>query len=232
MATVLITGASGTLGLATAEAFHAAGWRVLAGARSGHAALMGKGFVPVQLDVASAGDVAELRPLLEALEGGVDALVNNAGASQDGPVWSLSGAAWEASLAVNLKGAFLLSKACAPYFPAEGGQVVNISSFAGVKGSKGQGAYAAAKAGLIGLTQSLAREWASKNIRVNAILPGVMRSGMTHGLTGDQWDALVGENLLKRENSPAEVAKFILFLMGTANISGQVFQLDSRLRGG
>lgn len=232
MPTVLITGASGTLGTSLAEVFLAAGWRVVAGARSNHEALANMGCLPLRLDVASPQDLDGIRAAFGSLGGEVDVLINNAGVAEDGPVWSLSERAWETSMEVNLKGAFRVAQACATLFPATGGHVVNISSFAALKGSKGQGAYAAAKAGLIGLTLSLAREWAPRNIRVNAILPGVMRSAMTRGLSGEQWRDLVGENLLGRENEPREVAQFVLHLVGTANISGQVFQLDSRLRGG
>jgi 3-oxoacyl-[acyl-carrier protein] reductase len=109
------------------------------------------------------------------------------------------------------------------------GHIINIASFAGRAGAGGQSNYAAAKAGLLGLTQSLAREVGSCNVRVNAVLPGVLPTPMTARLTPGQWAALTGANVLGRINSLSEVARFLVFLAGMKNVSGQVFQLDSRI---
>jgi 3-oxoacyl-[acyl-carrier protein] reductase len=109
------------------------------------------------------------------------------------------------------------------------GHIINISSFSARCGPAGQANYAAAKAGLIGLTTSLAREAGSRNIRVNAVLPGVLPTPMTAGLSEARLRELAAANGLGRLNSAAEVARFIAFLATTQNISGQLFQLDSRI---
>ena len=110
-----------------------------------------------------------------------------------------------------------------------GGHIINIASFAGRQGSRGQSAYAAAKAGLLGLSASLARELGPDQVQVNAVLPGVLPTPMTARLSQDQRSALVKENALQRLNSLDEVARFIVFLATMKNVSGQVFQLDSRI---
>jgi 3-oxoacyl-[acyl-carrier protein] reductase len=109
------------------------------------------------------------------------------------------------------------------------GHIINISSFGARRGPRGQANYAAAKAGLVGLTQSLAKELGSRNVRVNAIFPGVMPTNMTAHFPAERLEEFAQANALGRINSPDEVARFIVFLAGTQNISGQVFQLDSRI---
>jgi 3-oxoacyl-[acyl-carrier protein] reductase len=131
---------------------------------------------------------------------------------------------------VNLRGVFLVCRAAAPLLAARGGgHILNLSSHSGRVGARGQANYAAAKAGVIGLTQSLARELGPQNIRVNAVLPGVLPTPMTAGLTPEQLAAFARANALNRLNDPAEVARFLVFLTTLANVSGQVFQLDSRV---
>ena len=110
-----------------------------------------------------------------------------------------------------------------------GGHIINIGSFSGRAGQRGQANYAAAKAGLIGLTESLAKEVGSRNLRVNAILPGVLPTPMTAKLSETQLADYVAANALGRINSLSEVAEFIVFLATMQNVSGQVFQLDSRI---
>jgi 3-oxoacyl-[acyl-carrier protein] reductase len=110
-----------------------------------------------------------------------------------------------------------------------GGQIINISSHAGRHGAPGQAGYAAAKAGLIGLTAALAREAGPANVRVNAVLPGVMPTPMTSRLAQPQLARYAAANALGRLNDPAEVAAFVAFLAGMRNVSGQLFQLDSRI---
>jgi 3-oxoacyl-[acyl-carrier protein] reductase len=104
-----------------------------------------------------------------------------------------------------------------------------VSSFCGRAGQRGQANYAAAKAGQFGLTTSLARELGSRNVRVNAILPGVLPTKMTASRSPDEMQQFAAANALGRINSVEEVARFIVFLAGTQNISGQLFQLDSRI---
>ena len=109
------------------------------------------------------------------------------------------------------------------------GHIINISSFSGRAGARGQTSYAAAKAGLFGLTSSLALEVGSRNIRVNAVLPGVLPTAMTAHLKPGELDDFANANALKRINSLDEVARFIAFLAAMRNVSGQIFQLDSRI---
>ena len=133
-------------------------------------------------------------------------------------------------LDVNLRGAFLCARAVArPMIRQRDGHIINLSSLAARRGPAGQSSYAAAKAGLVGLTQSLAKELGSRNVRVNAIFPGMMPTNMTAKMSAEQLAAFAHANALGRINSPDEVARFIVFLATTQNISGQVFALDSRI---
>jgi 3-oxoacyl-[acyl-carrier protein] reductase len=134
---------------------------------------------------------------------------------------------------VNLRGAFLCSRAVIPGMAERGdGSIVNVASFSGRTGPAGQANYAAAKSGLFGLTQSLAAELGPPErggIRVNAVLPGVLDTPMTRSLSPGQRESLIEANVLKRMNSLDEVARFMVFLAGMRNVSGQLFQLDSRI---
>ena len=137
---------------------------------------------------------------------------------------------WQDVLEVNLRGPFLCSQAALRPMLAQGdGHILNIASFGGRVGRAGQSNYAASKAGLLGLTQSLAREVGASNIRVNAVLPGFLRTGMTGELTETQLATHAAANALGRLNDLGEVARMVVFLAGMRNISGQLFQLDSRI---
>ena len=114
-------------------------------------------------------------------------------------------------------------------FDQRDGHIVNISSFAAKNGHAGQANYVAAKAGLIGLTQSLAKEAGKRNVRVNAIFPGILETPMAAHLTPEQRKSLAGANALGRSTTLEEVAAFVMHLAGMKNVSGQVFQLDSRI---
>jgi 3-oxoacyl-[acyl-carrier protein] reductase len=162
--------------------------------------------------------------------GRIDVLVNNAGVADDQPCWEMDDSAWQRVLNVNLKGAFLCSQAvCRRMIKQREGHILNISSFSGRVGNRGQANYAAAKAGLFGLTTSLALELGSRNVRVNAILPGVLPTKMTAARSPAEMEQFAAANALGRINSLDEVAGFIVFLAKTQNISGQLFQLDSRI---
>lgn len=226
---VLITGAAGGLGQALTGAFAAAGWRVAAGFHRTPIAATSDAIWPVALDVTEPERAAQIVGAVVERWGRLDALVNNAGATADAAFFQIADAGWDRVLAVNLKGAMACARAAVwPMIRQRCGHIVNVSSFAARAGTRGQAAYAAAKAGLIGLTQSLAAELGSRNVRVNAVLPGVMPTAMTAGLDPEAQDRLVAGNLLRRMNSPDEVAAFIVFLAGMQNVSAQVFQLDSR----
>jgi 3-oxoacyl-[acyl-carrier protein] reductase len=112
---------------------------------------------------------------------------------------------------------------------ARDGHIINISSWSGRGGAAGQADYAAAKAGLLGLTAAQAREVGPRNVRVNAVLPGVLPTPMTNRLSREQREAFARANTLGRLNDPEEVARFVAFLAAMRNVSGQLFQLDSRI---
>jgi 3-oxoacyl-[acyl-carrier protein] reductase len=162
--------------------------------------------------------------------GRLDALICNAGVTADGSLALMSDDDWQRVLEVNLKGAFHCSRAALrPMLAQRDGHIIFISSFSGRVGTRGQTNYAAAKAGLIGLSQSLAREAGPRNVRANAVLPGVLPTPMTGGLEAATLASFVSANTLGRINTLDEVARFIAFLTATQNISGQIFQLDSRV---
>ena len=227
---VLITGAAGGLGKGLVSEFLAQGWRVAAGWHRSHDFLASESLLPLPLDVTNGGQVTEaVAQIIEKWES-LDVLVNNAGIAIDAVLPQMKLEDWERVVAVNLKGAFLCSQAALrPMLKQRQGHIINITSFAARNGARGQANYAAAKAGLIGLTESLAREVGSRNVRVNAILPGVLPTAMTVDLKPEILAQFAAANALGRINSILEVTRFIAFLATTENISGQVFQLDSRI---
>lgn len=227
---VLLTGSAGGLGQGLIEAFNAAGWWIAAGQHRAMPLSSSRRVWPVRLDVSDSQRAADAVREVAARWGRLDVLVNNAGVTGDAPVLTLSDAAWDQVLDVNLKGAMSCARAAARIMVRQGdGHIINLGSFAGRVGAQGQANYAAAKAGLIGLTQSLAAELGPHNVRVNAVLPGVLPTQMTAKLNREALDRLVRQNVLGRMNSVAEVSRFVVFLAGMRDVSGQVFQLDSRL---
>jgi 3-oxoacyl-[acyl-carrier protein] reductase len=160
----------------------------------------------------------------------LDALICCAGLTADGLLLDLAPEDWTSVLTVNLKGASFCAQAVLPQMQhQQSGHIIFVGSYSARAGSAGQANYAAAKAGLIGLTQSLARETAPDNIRVNAVLPGILATGMTAKLSARRWRQLVDQNLLRRANDLGEASRFIVVLAGMRNVSGQVLQIDSRL---
>jgi 3-oxoacyl-[acyl-carrier protein] reductase len=184
-------------------------------------------------------DVAEEAALgaaaKEALResGGFDVLVNNAGITRDGLSFRMSAKDWNDVIAINLTAAFLLSKLIVQdmFMKRTAGAVVNITSIVGVMGNGGQVNYAASKAGLIGFTKSLAREVASRNIRVNAVAPGFIQTSMTDKLTGEQKKALAAQIPMLRLGLPEDVAKAAVFLSCdlSAYITGHVLHVTGGL---
>lgn len=226
----LITGAAGGLGRALAAEFAGQGFRVVAAYHRAPVQEAGGNVWPLPLDVTDLGQVQHTVSQVLGRWGRLDVLVNNAGVTEDALVPQMDEAAWDRVLEVNLKGAFLCSQAVLrPMMKQRDGHIVNVTSFVARVGRAGQANYAAAKAGLIGLTQSLAKEVGSRNVRVNAILPGVLATPMIAKLTDEQLRTIAGENALGRINTVEEVARFLVFLARTENISGQLFQLDSRI---
>lgn len=162
--------------------------------------------------------------------GKIDVWINNAALTVDRPLTGMEEETWDDIISVNLRGTFFgLQEAASAMIPFRDGHIINIGSLAGLKGSSGQAAYAASKAGIIGLTKSAARELGNHNVRINAVLPGVFRSGMTGGLSDRRFRRLISENVLERESDPEEVSRFVCLLSEMKSVSGQVFNLDSRI---
>ena len=226
----LITGASGGLGRAFVAELLAQGWRVAAGFHRENAHAPTDFLLPLPLDVTARESVsAAVAQVLTRWER-LDLLINNAGNTADALVSQLTDDDWQRVLDVHLRGAFLCAQAALrPMLRQRDGHILNIASFSARMGNRGQANYAAAKAGLLGLTTSLAKEVGSRNVRVNALLPGVLPTPMTARLTAEQRAAFAAANCLGRLNDPAEVARFAAFLATMQNISGQLFQLDSRI---
>ncbi|MBI3878373.1 MAG: SDR family oxidoreductase [Verrucomicrobia bacterium] len=227
---VLITGAAGGLGQGLVAEFLAHGWRVAAGWHSTPPSFVGENVLPLHLDVTNRTHCESAVKEILSRWNHLDALINNAGITADQLLAQHDETDWQRVLDVNLRGAFLCSQAALrPMLKQRDGHIISLSSFSGRSGARGQTAYAAAKAGLLGLTQSLAKEVGSRNVRVNAVLPGVLPTPMTAGLKATVLDEFAAANALGRINDATEVARFIAFLATTQNISGQLFQLDSRI---
>ena len=210
---VVISGGEGDLARALGEALHGAGRTVLSPGRD-------------ELDVSDQASVKQYF----AEVGDVDLLVNAAGVTRDKSMARLSESDWDTVLGVNLDGAFRCSQAVLRgMLKRRCGHIVQIGSFSARRPPIGQAAYAAAKAGLVGLTQSLAAEVGGRGVRVNAVMPGFLETKMTAGLAPELVDRVRGEHVLGRFNTVGDVAKFIVTLDELSAVSGQVFQLDSRL---
>jgi 3-oxoacyl-[acyl-carrier protein] reductase len=186
----------------------------------------------VQADISKEDQARAAVSAVESALGPVDILVNNAGITRDGLALVMSEADWDAVLAVNLKGAFLMSKAVLRgMIKRRRGSIVSISSVVGRRGNAGQVNYSAAKAGLLGLTKSLAREVASRNVRVNAVAPGYIETDMTAALEETARNALIKQIPLGRIGTPETVASAVAFLAGdsASYITGAVLPVDGGL---
>ena len=176
----------------------------------------------------TAGVEAMVTNTIKAL-GKIDILVNNAGITKDTFLVRMSDEDWDSVISVNLRGAFLFSRAVAkPMMKQKGGVMVNIASVIGLIGNAGQCNYAASKAGVIALTKSVAKELASRNIRVNAVAPGFIETKMTEVLPEDIRNKMLELIPLKRFGTPADVAKVVLFLASDASsyMTGQVMTVS------
>lgn len=159
----------------------------------------------------------------------IDILVNNAGITKDTLLMRMSEQDWDDVLDTNLKSAFNFSKAvCRHMMGQREGRIINISSISGVMGNAGQVNYSSAKAGMIGMTKSLAKEFASRNIQVNAVAPGFVDTDMTEKLTPQQREALLNIIPMKRTAKPEEIASVVVFLAASASsyMTGQVLCVD------
>lgn len=183
-------------------------------------------------NVSQAASVTAAVEQILAATGKVDILVNNAGITRDGLFVRMDEADWDAVLAVNLKGAFLTCKAVARgMMKRRSGVIVNLSSVVALRGNAGQVNYSAAKAGLVGLTKSLARELAPRNIRVNAVAPGYIQTSMTEALGDAAREAIHDATPLDRIGMPGDVAEAVAFLSSDASgfITGVVLPVDGGL---
>ena len=233
----LITGASRGIGHAIALALGAAGARIVGtattaeGAAQLSAALAAQGIDGrgAQLDVSSAASIEALLGELERTAQLPTLLINNAAITRDGLLLRMKPDDWDAVLATNLTAVFRLSKACVRHMMKERrGRIVNLTSVVGVTGNAGQSNYAAAKAGLIGFTKSLAQEIASRHITVNAVAPGFIDTDMTRTLSEEQRSALLEQIPSGRLGTPADVAAAVLFLCSpqAAYITGETLHVN------
>lgn len=161
--------------------------------------------------------------------GKIDCLVNNAGITKDTLFLRMKEEDFKAVIDVNLVGTFNVTKQVVPYMiKARQGRIINLASVVGVSGNAGQANYSASKAGIIGFTKSLAKELASRNILVNAVAPGFIKTDMTDVLKDEQKEAILNVVPLKREGSPRDVANVVKFLAGEGSsyITGQVINID------
>ena len=180
-------------------------------------------------NVADPGEVDRLVKKVVSDLGRIDILVNNAGITRDGLLMRMKPEDWDLVLAVNLKGAFnFIRSVCCQMMKQRAGAIVNISSVVGLMGNAGQANYSASKAGLLGLTKSAAKEFASRGIRVNAVAPGFIETEMTTVLPEEVKQGWLDSVPLNRAGSMEEVASVVLFLVGPDSeyITGQVLQID------
>jgi len=233
----VITGSAQGIGFATAELFVAEGAKVAvvdvdavkaeASAKTldaGNGVAFGMACDVTKLDQCEA--VVKI-----ALEkwGKIDILVNNAGVTKDNLMMRMSEADWDMVLDVNLKGAFNFTKACIkPMMKARYGKIVNIASIVGQEGNAGQANYAASKGGLIAMTKSVAREFASRNITANAVAPGFIKTRMTDAIPEEAKKKLLEKILLGRMGDPADIARAVLFLSSddSAYITGHTLSVN------
>ncbi len=233
----LVTGSSRGIGLAVARRLAAGGAKVAVTARKlADAERAAEGLptpgLPVALEVSDAASVAAaVARVLEAW-GRIDILVNNAGLTRDNLVLRLKPEDWQTVLDANLTGAFLCAKECLrPMVKARRGAIVNVSSVVGSLGNAGQANYCASKAGLEGLTRALAREYANRGIRVNAVAPGFIATDMTEALGEKAAEAFISQIPAGRLGTPEDVAEAVAYLAadGAAYVTGQVLHVNGGL---
>jgi len=236
---VLVTGASRGLGRAIALRFGNSGHKVVVHyrERARDAAVVVESIraadgeaIAVRADLRITADVEAM--VVDTIErwGRIDVLVNNAGMTRDGLLLRMNQAEWDDVLGTNLTGPFHCIRAVAGVMMRmNDGQIISIASVVGLQGREGQANYSASKAGLIGLTKACAKEFGPFNIKVNAVLPGYLPTDMGSELLKVMSDRIVRSNALGRGSSLVEVADFVHHLSLMQDVSGQVFNLDSRV---
>ena len=234
---VFITGSSRGIGLAIAHKFASLGANVVLNSRGEISEELLAEFKPYRVKVlAISGDVSDFadakRMVDQAIEelGSVDVLVNNAGITQDTLMLKMTEEDFEKVLKVNLTGAFNMTQSVLkPMIKAREGAIINMSSVVGLMGNIGQANYAASKAGLIGFTKSVAREVANRNVRVNAIAPGMIESDMTAVLSDKVKEAMLAQIPMKQFGQVEQVAEVTVFLASQDYLTGQVIAIDGGL---
>lgn len=187
-----------------------------------------KGFM-VQVDISKFEDADKMVKKVMDEFGGIDILVNNAGINWDGVIWKMTEEQWDSVLNTNLKGCFNYIRAVAPVFrEQQAGKIINITSINGLRGKFGQANYSASKAGIIGLTKSVARELGKYSVNVNAVAPGLIETDMMKNAEGSVRAAALEEIVLKRIGQPDDVANMVAFLCTdlARHITGEVIKVD------
>lgn len=230
----LVTGASGGIGGAIARALHRQGATVVLSGTRAEALAQLKGEIgdrafAIAAKMDDAADIDRLCKDAEAAMGKLDILVNNAGITRDNISMRMKDEEWEKVLQVNLTGTFRLTRAAMRgMMRRRFGRVINITSIVGVIGNAGQANYAAAKAGLIGMSKSLAQELASRNITVNCVAPGFIATPMTDVLTDEQKKGILGRVPADRLGTPEEIAAGVVYLASdeAAYVTGQTLHIN------
>jgi 3-oxoacyl-[acyl-carrier protein] reductase len=241
MPVALVTGASRGIGAAIAETLAEQGFDVAVGyasdadgaARTAAAVTaLGRRAVALQADVSDEAEAAELVAAAETELGPLDAVILNAGITRDGLFVRMPPEDWRLVIDTNLTGAFYVSRAAVRgMLRRRSGSIVALSSIVGLTGNAGQANYAAAKAGVIGMVKSLAKEVGGRGIRVNAVAPGYITTDMTADLSDDQRDQILANTPLGRLGTPADVADAVAFLCSDAAafVTGSVIRVDGGL---
>lgn len=231
----LVTGSSRGLGKDVALAFGKRGHQVIVHYRDNNtkaeevASIINESIV-LKADVRSGAEVKQLVDEVIAKWKRIDVLVNNAGITRESLLIKTSEEDFDEIVNTNLKGPFNFTRTVGRHMMKQkSGHIINISSYAGVKGKEGLSAYSASKAGLIGLTKTTAREFSRYNVMVNAVLPGYMLTEMGMEASDKAKEFALKDSLVNEYSNPGNVAEFICYLAGTTGITGQVFNLDGRV---
>jgi 3-oxoacyl-[acyl-carrier protein] reductase len=190
---------------------------------------MGRRGLPVRADVSNFADAQTMVDTVVKELGRIDILVNNAGVNRDAVIWKMTEQQWDEAVDINLKGYFNYIRAVAPLFKGQGsGKIVNVTSINGLRGKFGQANYSAAKAGIIGLTKTVARELAKFNVNCNAVAPGLIETDMVKQAPEDVRQKAIAEIVLGRIGQPEEVASVVTFLCTekARHVTGEVIKVD------